>query len=142
LNENSITAENEFISKSANAFRTISEASTELGLPQHVLRFWESKFNQIKPLKRGGNRRYYRPEDLEILKKIRSLLYEEGYTIKGVQRLFKEKNLKTDQTKYQNPILKAKKIKKNLNKSSILSEVIDELESCKDILDSNSKTKI
>ncbi len=142
MNENSITAENEFISKSANAFRTISEASTELGLPQHVLRFWESKFNQIKPLKRGGNRRYYRPEDLEILKKIRSLLYEEGYTIKGVQRLFKEKNLKTDQTKYQNPILKAKKIKKNLNKSSILSEVIDELESCKDILDSNSKTKI
>lgn len=142
MNENSITAENEFISKSANAFRTISEASTELGLPQHVLRFWESKFNQIKPLKRGGNRRYYRPEDLEILKKIRSLLYEEGYTIKGVQRLFKEKNLKTDQTKYQNPILKAKKIKKNLNKSSILSEVIDELESCKDILDSNSKNKI
>ena len=76
--------------KSVNAFRTISEVATEMDLPQHVLRFWESKFSQIKPMKRGGGRRYYRPEDLEVLRKIRTLLYEDGYTIKGVQKLFKE----------------------------------------------------
>ena len=76
--------------KSVNAFRTISEVATEMDLPQHVLRFWESKFSQIKPMKRGGGRRYYRPEDLEVLGRIRSLLYEDGYTIKGVQKLFKE----------------------------------------------------
>ncbi len=76
--------------KSASAFRTISEVSKELGLPQHVLRFWESKFSQIKPMKRGGGRRYYRPEDLDLLRSIRDLLYEEGYTIKGVQKLLKE----------------------------------------------------
>ena len=87
MNETSIISDNGYKSKSAEAFRTISEASIELGLPQHVLRFWESKFIQIKPLKRGGNRRYYRPEDLDILRKIRNLLYDEGYTIKGVQKL-------------------------------------------------------
>ena len=76
--------------KSVNAFRTISEVATEMDLPQHVLRFWESKFSQIKPMKRGGGRRYYRPEDLEVLLRIRTLLYEDGYTIKGVQKLFKE----------------------------------------------------
>ena len=76
--------------KSVNAFRTISEVATEMELPQHVLRFWESKFSQIKPMKRGGGRRYYRPEDLEVLVRIRTLLYEDGYTIKGVQKLFKE----------------------------------------------------
>ena len=76
--------------KSAIAFRTISEVATELDLPQHVLRFWESKFSHIKPMKRGGGRRYYRPEDLEVLRRIRTLLYEDGYTIKGVQKLFKE----------------------------------------------------
>ena len=76
--------------KSVNAFRTISEVATEMDLPQHVLRFWESKFSQIKPMKRGGGRRYYRPEDLEVLGRIRTLLYEDGYTIKGVQKLFKE----------------------------------------------------
>ena len=76
--------------KSAVAFRTISEASEELDVPQHVLRFWETKFSQIKPMKRGGRRRYYRPEDLELLVTIRDLLYVKGYTIKGVQRLLKE----------------------------------------------------
>ncbi len=76
--------------KSAVAFRTISEASEELDVPQHVLRFWETKFTQIRPLKRGGRRRYYRPEDLDLLRTIRDLLYVQGYTIKGVQRLFKE----------------------------------------------------
>ena len=68
--------------KSVNAFRTISEVAIELELPQHVLRFWESKFSQIKPMKRGGGRRYYRPEDLDVLLRIRTFLYEDGYTIK------------------------------------------------------------
>jgi len=78
------------IEKSAQAFRTISEVATELAVPQHVLRFWESKFSQVRPLKRGGGRRYYRPEDIDLLRRIRSLLYDDGYTIKGVQRLLKE----------------------------------------------------
>jgi DNA-binding transcriptional MerR regulator len=73
--------------KSASAFRTISEVADELKVQQHVLRFWESKFSQIAPLKRGGGRRYYRPEDVELLKNIYHLLYQEGYTIKGVQKL-------------------------------------------------------
>lgn len=76
--------------KSATAFRTISEVSTELDVPQHVLRFWETRFPQIRPLKRGGGRRYYRPEDVELLRRIQSLLYKEGYTIRGVQRLLRE----------------------------------------------------
>lgn len=76
--------------KSATAFRTISEAATELDLPQHVLRFWESKFPQIRPMKRGGGRRYYRPEDMDLLRRIRSLLYEDGYTIKGVQKILRD----------------------------------------------------
>src|SRR5450631_4105353 len=76
--------------KSPDAFRTISEAAEDLDLPQHVLRFWETRFPQIKPLKRAGGRRYYRPDDVELLRAIKQLLYGEGYTIKGVQRLFKE----------------------------------------------------
>ncbi len=76
--------------KSADAFRTISEAAGELGLPQHVLRFWETRFSQIKPLKRGGGRRYYRPQDVLLLKGICHLLYDQGFTIKGVQRILKE----------------------------------------------------
>ena len=76
--------------KSAQAFRTISEAADQLNVPQHVLRFWETKFPQLKPLKRGGGRRYYRPEDLALLKRISDLLYTQGYTIKGVQRLLSE----------------------------------------------------
>jgi DNA-binding transcriptional MerR regulator len=76
--------------KSADAFRTISEAAAELDLPQHVLRFWETRFPEIKPMKRAGGRRYYRPHDLELLHAIKSLLYAEGFTIKGVQRLLKE----------------------------------------------------
>jgi len=81
--------------KSATAFRTISEVGRELDIPQHVLRFWESKFNQVKPLKRGGGRRYYRPEDIALLRRIRDLLYTEGYTIRGVQRLFREAGVKS-----------------------------------------------
>jgi len=80
--------------KSATAFRTISEVADELDVPQHVLRFWETKFPQIRPLKRGGGRRYYRPEDVELLRKVAKLLYQEGYTIKGVQRLLREGALK------------------------------------------------
>lgn len=75
--------------KAPNAFRTISEVAKELDVQQHVLRFWETKFTQVKPLKRGGGRRYYRPEDVAILKRIHHLLYTEGYTIKGVQKLLK-----------------------------------------------------
>lgn len=75
--------------KSETAFRTISEVAEDLGVQQHVLRFWETKFSQIKPMKRGGGRRYYRPEDVAMIKKIHSLLYVEGYTIKGVQKLLK-----------------------------------------------------
>lgn len=75
--------------KSPDAFRTISEVADELDLPQHVLRFWETRFLQIKPMKRGGGRRYYRPDDVDLLKGIRHLLYDHGYTIKGVQKLLK-----------------------------------------------------
>jgi len=77
--------------KSPTAFRTISEVAEGLALPQHVLRFWESKFQQIKPLKRGGGRRYYRPEDVQIIHDIKDLLYNQGFTIRGVQKLLREK---------------------------------------------------
>ena len=80
--------------KSPAAFRTISEVSIELDVPQHVLRFWESKFGQIRPMKRGGGRRYYRPEDLELLRGIRRLLYTDGYTIKGVQKVLRESGVR------------------------------------------------
>jgi DNA-binding transcriptional MerR regulator len=82
--------------KSATAFRTISEVAGNLDIPQHVLRFWESKFSQIKPLKRGGGRRYYRPDDVALLQRIKTLLYGDGYTIKGVQKLLREGGLKED----------------------------------------------
>lgn len=83
--------------KAPDAYRTISEVGEDLDLPQHVLRFWETRFGQIKPLKRGGGRRYYRPDDVELLKGIRHLLYKEGYTIKGVQRILKEQGVKAVQ---------------------------------------------
>lgn len=78
------------MSKNPDAFKTISEVADELDLPQHVLRFWETRFNQINPMKRGGGRRYYRPDDVDLLRGIKTLLYDEGYTIRGVQRLLKE----------------------------------------------------
>ncbi len=80
--------------KSREAFRTISEVAEDLDLPQHVLRFWESKFSQVRPLKRGGNRRYYRPDDVRTLKAIKQLLHSDGYTIRGVQNLFRAQGLK------------------------------------------------
>ncbi len=82
------------VNKSKSAFRTIAEVAEELGVATHVLRFWETKFNQIKPMKASGGRRYYRPDDVEIVKLIKNFLYEKRYTIEGVQKLFKDKGLK------------------------------------------------
>ncbi len=79
------------VPKSPDAFRTIGEVSEELAVPQHVLRFWETKFPQVRPLKRGGGRRYYRPEDVALLRHIRHLLHAEGYTVRGVQKLLRER---------------------------------------------------
>lgn len=87
--------------KAPDAFRTISEVADELDLPQHVLRFWESRFREIKPMKRGGGRRYYRPDDVELLRGIRHLLYGEGYTIRGAQRILREQGVKFVQTVWQ-----------------------------------------
>lgn len=81
--------------KSAAAFRTISEVARELDVPQHVLRFWETKFSQIRPMKRGGGRRYYRPEDVVLLRRIKTLLYKDGYTIRGVQKILHEGGAKS-----------------------------------------------
>ncbi|HEY8948278.1 MAG TPA: MerR family transcriptional regulator [Rhizomicrobium sp.] len=80
--------------KSAEAFRTISEVAFDLDVPQHVLRFWETRFAQVKPIKRAGGRRYYRPEDVDLLRGIRALLYAEGFTIKGVQKVLRERGLR------------------------------------------------
>jgi DNA-binding transcriptional MerR regulator len=82
------------LAKSPEAFRTISEASGELGVPQHVLRFWETKFSFVRPMKRAGGRRFYRPQDIAVLAVVRRLLHDEGYTIKGVQKLHREQSLK------------------------------------------------
>ena len=81
------------MAKGPNAFRTISEAAEELGVPQHVLRFWETKFSFIRPMKRAGGRRFYRPQDIAVLSGVRALLHAEGYTIKGVQKLHREQGL-------------------------------------------------
>jgi DNA-binding transcriptional MerR regulator len=89
------------VEKAPGAFRTISEVAHELELPQHVLRFWESRFHEIRPMKRGGGRRYYRPEDLDLLRGIRHLLYGEGYTIRGVQRLLREQGVHFVQNVWQ-----------------------------------------
>jgi DNA-binding transcriptional MerR regulator len=86
------------LNKAPDAFRTISEVADDLDLPQYVLRFWESRFPQIRPMKRGGGRRYYRPEDIDLLRGIRHLLYGEGYTIRGVQRILREQGLRTVQS--------------------------------------------
>jgi len=86
------------LDKAPDAFRTISEVAQDLDIPQHVLRFWETRFSQIKPMKRSGGRRYYRPDDVDLLKGIRRLLYGEGYTIRGVQRILKEHGIKSVQS--------------------------------------------
>ena len=87
--------------KAPDAFRTISEVAEELDVPQHVLRFWESRFREIRPMKRGGGRRYYRPDDIDLLRGIRHLLYGEGYTIRGVQRLLREQGVRFVQSVWQ-----------------------------------------
>ena len=93
--------------KSAAAYRTISEVSDELDVPQHVLRFWETKFTQVRPLKRGGGRRYYRPEDVGLLRRIQKLLYQDGYTIRGVQRLLREGRLDRPPAPAPDPVTEA-----------------------------------
>jgi DNA-binding transcriptional MerR regulator len=89
------------VDKAPDAFRTISEVAQDLDVPQHVLRFWESRFREIKPMKRGGGRRYYRPDDVGLLRGIRHLLYGEGYTIRGVQRILREQGIKFVQAVWQ-----------------------------------------
>ncbi len=117
--------------KSAEAFRTISEAAGELELPQHVLRFWETKFPNIRPLKRGGGRRYYRPEDLLLLRRIRDLLYEDGYTIRGVQKLLRQiggKKRGNDDDSQREGIVIDKR------QQAELADVLGELEELRDLL--------
>ncbi len=86
------------VSKNPDAFRTISEAADEIGVPQHVLRFWETKFSFVRPMKRAGGRRFYRPQDIQVLRGVRVLLHDEGYTIKGVQRLLRDTGLEESGT--------------------------------------------
>ncbi len=109
--------------KAPGAFRTISEVADELDLPQHVLRFWETKFSQVRPMKRGGGRRYYRPEDVALLRHIQGLLYGEGYTIKGVQKLMRDGNLKKSDMKQDDAADSA-----NAKLKSEIETAIDELE--------------
>ena len=92
--KSSVRTEPNRVAKAPDAFRTISEVSEQLDVPQHVLRFWEAKFTQVRPLKRAGGRRYYRPDDIDLLKGIRALLYNEGLTIKGVQKVLREQGAK------------------------------------------------
>ena len=126
--------------KSPEAFRTISEVSNDLEVPPHVLRFWETKFPQIKPLKRGGGRRYYRPEDVALLRQIRQLLYNDGYTIKGVQRLLKEGALKNTAQSHMATAIEPDKQKQPHNSATgsrekaALRSIVDELQSLRKIL--------
>ena len=108
--------------KSPEAFRTISEVSKDLSLPQHVVRFWETKFSQIKPIKRGGGRRYYRPEDVDLLKGIKNLLYNDGYTIRGVQKVIKENGSKNILFSNNNVNLKLKQKTFTDNENNYTSE--------------------
>ena len=126
--------------KSPGAFRTISEVSNDLEVPPHVLRFWETKFPQIKPLKRGGGRRYYRPEDVALLRQIRQLLYNDGYTIKGVQRLLKEGALKNTAQLGVATAIEPDKQKQPQNtttgsrEKAALRSIVDELQSLRKLL--------
>jgi len=135
------------MAKSAAAFRTISEVAGELDVPQHVLRFWESKFAQIKPLKRGGGRRYYRPEDIDLLRSIRELLYTEGYTIRGVQKLLREGGIKSLSSLLGQTMPAGRKVKPtgqcgggglSARQRQTLSSALGELEAAKKILSDDS----
>ena len=120
--------------KSSRAFRTIGEAASQLDVPQHVLRFWEVKFSQISPVKRRGGRRYYRPKDIDLLLKIRKLLYEDGYTIKGVQKLF-EKRAKNRLKLTDDTDIQTQKFSKNKNiDASVFKDIIIELEELRKLL--------
>ena len=120
--------------KSSRAFRTIGEAASLLDVPQHVLRFWEVKFSQISPVKRRGGRRYYRPKDIDLLLKIRKLLYEDGYTIKGVQKLF-EKRAKNRLKLTDDTDIQTQKFSKNKNiDASVFKDIIIELEELRKLL--------
>lgn len=121
------------VQKSAGAFRTISEVADELAVEQHVLRFWETKFSQIKPLKRGGGRRYYRPEDVELLKNIHNLLYSEGYTIKGVQKLLSA--TRGNLVSKVEPELASPVEEAAVQKRDELKAMLDELKSMRKLID-------
>ena len=126
--------------KSAAAFRTISEVAVELDVPQHVLRFWETKFPQIRPLKRGGGRRYYRPEDLLLLRRIRDRLYGDGYTIKGVQKLLRENGAKALASGGDEAAIDGAKIDKlALRQRAELEDLLAELEALRGMLDGTGR---
>ena len=131
--------------KSASAFRTISEVASELDVPSHVLRFWETKFSQVRPLKRGGGRRYYRPEDIKLLRRIRSLLYDDGYTIKGVQKLLRDGGLKDADDKAAPPQEDSGPETPDIGKTAVdgvlgqeqraaLNEILNELQALREIV--------
>jgi len=124
--------------KSVAAFRTISEVSAELDVPQHVLRFWESKFAQLRPLKRGGGRRYYRPEDVALLRRIHGLLYREGYTIKGVQRVLRTPKKAEEGVADQMAGQESRAIEatgKTQTREELLSDILAELKILRALLD-------
>ena len=120
------------INKSKAAFRTIAEVADELDVATHVLRFWETKFTQIKPMKRSGGRRYYRPDDVELVKTIKHYLYEKRYTIEGVQRLFKEKGVKNlVGEEIQKDFFEAPKVELDANSHELISSLQKQLENMK-----------
>ncbi|MEM7620223.1 MAG: MerR family transcriptional regulator [Pseudomonadota bacterium] len=156
------------VEKKSEAFRNISEVATELDVPKHVLRFWEGKFTQLRPMKRGGGRRYYRPEDVELLKGIRHLLYSDGFTIRGVQKLLREKGIdfvkqcaqegmkgaqsraeisslsQTDQEKTKDKVVslqpKPGEDVVHSEKEAIILSALGELEACRKILYNSKET--
>ncbi|MBC93707.1 MAG: MerR family transcriptional regulator [Rhodospirillaceae bacterium] len=124
--------------KSSEAFRTIREVAEIIDVPQHVLRFWESKFRQVNPLKRGGGRRYYRPDDVILIKRIKKLLYDDGYTIKGVQKLLNESKNKNDLLVEKSSIKTVSDTKISNTESGVdkekLKEVLQELQELKRLI--------
>jgi DNA-binding transcriptional MerR regulator len=113
--------------KSPEAYRTISEISKDLGLPTHVLRFWETKFSVIKPVKRNGNRRYYRPKDVEVLQAIKKYLYNDGYTIKGLQKLLRE-----NKGSLTSPSTDSSELKRDANVEDMVKSYVSRLEQLAD----------
>ena len=121
--------------KSSRAFRTIGEAASVLDVPQHVLRFWEAKFSQITPVKRRGGRRYYRPKDIDLLLKIRKLLYQDGYTIKGVQKLLEKRVKKPLNLGEGSKVTQNQEVShKNIIDARVFREIIVELEELRKLL--------